>query len=100
MTKKTTSRRERHTKELLHLFGGVRGREGGHGGKPPTSCWNTASKSGYEPRAHISIMHLFLYVLVFYFFWPAVHSTPRPIYFPSCRAFMLLFVPPLLCISA
>ena len=33
MTKKTTSRRERHTKESLHLFGGVRGREGGHGGK-------------------------------------------------------------------
>src|SRR5271155_5766327 len=98
MTNKTTSRRERHTKESLHLFGGVRGREGGHGGKPPTSCWNTASKSRYKPRAHVSNMHLFPYVLVFYFFclqWPAVHSTPRPIYFPSYRAFMLLFVPPL-----
>src|SRR5271155_2414965 len=35
--KKTTSRRERHTKESLRLFGGVRGREGGRGGKPPTS---------------------------------------------------------------
>ena len=28
----TTSRREQHTKESLRLFGGVRDREGGHGG--------------------------------------------------------------------